>query len=65
MIKRIEPPSEERVALSVVSFESKECLIYPKGAPRPPKGQSVSFGEKLVVFEVDERLLYVVEKILI
>ena len=32
---------------------------------RPPRGQSVSFGEKFVVFEVDERLLYVVEMILI
>ena len=47
------------------SFETKECLSYPEGAPYPPSGQSVSFGEKFVVFEVDGRLICVVEMILI
>lgn len=32
---------------------------------RPPQGQPVNFGEKFMVFEVDEKLPCVVEMILV
>ena len=68
-VARLGPAPGDRLGLQLVSrvalcpLNQRSVRFTQRG--RPPRGQSVSFGEKFVVFEVDERLLYVVEMILI